>query len=262
VDAPALAASSAASPLMAASLQAVRAQAGVLAHARAEAMPALSLTAASVASRRLHVAQVASLADLASVVDNALVSRRAAQEYERIATIAGCLHARLSDVRPALRLLWAERYSQFDTAADLGDLSLLPRIGEEPEGLREDIVELAGWLRGRAARDIPRAQALINDLLRVCLLTASHSPVNEIVTGRVLRPLPLLPGTLVPIRPFLLDKVRLGMRVHFFDADRVAATAIVDDLQDDTASVRVLTAATAGAQATEATMVHFVTMDR
>ena len=137
---------------------------------------------------------------------------------------------------------------------------MLPRIGEEPEDLREDIIELAGWLRGRAARDIPRAQALINDLLRVCLLTASHSPVNEIVTGRVLRPLPLLPGTLVPIKPFLFDKVRLGMQVHFFDANRVAATAVVDDLHDDTATVRVLSTAVAGAQATETTAVHFVTM--
>jgi hypothetical protein len=247
------------SPLIAASVQAVHAQAGVLARVRAEALPALAATATSLASRRLQVAQLASLIDLASFVDNAFVSRRAAQEYERIATIAGCLHARLSDVRPALRLVWAERFSQFDTAPDLGDLSLLPRIGEEPEDVREDIIELAGWLRGRAARDIPRAQALMNDLLRVCLLTASHSPVNEIVTGRVLRPLPLLPGTLVPIKPFLFDKVRLGMQVHFFDANRVAAMAVVDDLHDDTAMVRVLSAAIAGAQATEATTVHFVT---
>ena len=99
-------------------------------------------------------------------------------------------------------------------------------------------------------------------LLRVCLLTASHSPVNEIVTGRVLRPLPLLPGTLIPIRPFLFDKVRLGMQVRFFDADRVAATAVVDDLHDDTATVRVINAAIAGAQATESTAVHFVAMGR
>jgi hypothetical protein len=251
---------SAASPLIAASVQAVHAQAGVLAQARAESLPALSAITPSLASRRLQVAQVASLADLATIVDNPFVSRGAAQEYERIATIAGCLHARLCDVRPALRLFWAERFSQFDAAPDLGDFSLLPRIGEESEALREDIVELASWLRGRAARDVPRAQALIDDLLRVCLLTASHSPVNEIVTGRVLRPLPLLPGTLIPIKPFLLDKVRLGMHVQFFDADRVAATAVVDDLHDDTATVRVLTAAVAGVQATEATAVHFVTM--
>ena len=203
---------SAASPLVAASMQAVQAQAGIITQVRAEALPALSVTATSLASRRLQVAQLASLADLASIVENAFVSRSAAQEYERIATIAGCLHARLGDVRPALRLVWAERFSQFDTAPDLGDFSMLPRIGEEPEDLREDIIELAGWLRGRAARDIPRAQALINDLLRVCLLTASHSPVNEIVTGRVLRPLPLLPGTLVPIKPFLFDKVPWGCR--------------------------------------------------
>ena len=72
---------SAASPLVAASMQAVQAQAGILTQVRAEALPALSVTATSLASRRLQVAQLASLADLASIVENAFVSRSAAQEY-------------------------------------------------------------------------------------------------------------------------------------------------------------------------------------
>jgi hypothetical protein len=201
---------------------------------------------------------VASLADLAAIVEHAVLSRRAVQEYERIAQVASCLHARLGEVKPALRMVWAERFSQFDAPANLGDLSLLPRFGEVPAELREDIVEMAAWLRGRAGRDEPRAQSLINDLLRVCLLAASHSPVNEIVTGRVLRPLPLLPGTLVPIRPSLLDKVRLGQAVQFFDAGRVTATAVVDDLQADAAQVRVIHAEP-NAQATEAMSVRFQT---
>jgi hypothetical protein len=180
-----------------ASQKLVQSHSAALAAVRSEAQ----FKSAGSADVRLQLANVASLADLASMVENAVLSRRAVQEYERIAQVAGCLHARLGEIKPALRLAWAEQFSQFDTPANLGDLSLLPRIGEVQAGLREEIVELAAWLRGRAARDEPRAQSLINDLLRVCLLAASHSPVNEIVTGRVLRPLPLLPGTLVPIRP-------------------------------------------------------------
>lgn len=241
-------------PLVAASQKLVQAHSTMLAAVRSEAQ----LKSAGSADVRLQLANVASLADLASIVENAVLSRRAVQEYERIAQVAGCLHARLGEVKPALRLVWAEQFSQFDAPASLGDLSLLPRFGEVPSELREEIVELAAWLRGRAARNEPRAQALINDLLRVCLLAASHSPVNEIVTGRVLRPLPLLPGTLIPIRPSLLDKVRLGQSVQFFDAGRVAATAVVDDLQADTAQVRVIRA-DASAQATEATAVRFMT---
>lgn len=248
--------SAAAVPLVAASQQLAQSHGAVLAAVRVEAQ--LTALAASASENRMALARVASLADLASMVEHAILSRRAVQEYERVAQVASCLHARLGEVKPALRMLWAERFSQFDAPVDLGDLSLLPRFGEVPAELREEIVELATWLRGRAARDEPRAQALINDLLRVCLLAASHSPVNEIVTGRVLRPLPLFPGTLVPIRPSLLDKVRLGQTVQFFDAGRLAATAVVDDLQADTVQVRVLRAES-NAQATEAMAVRFLT---
>jgi hypothetical protein len=246
----------AAAPLVAASQQLAQSHSAVLAAVRTEAQS--TALAASAAENRVQLARVASLADLASIVEHAVLSRRAVQEYERIAQIAACLHSRLGEVKPALRMVWAERFSQFDAPANLGDLSLLPRFGEVLTELREEIVELAAWLRGRAARDEPRAQALINDLLRVCLLAASHSPVNEIVTGRVLRPLPLLPGTLVPIRPSLLDKVRLGQAVQFFDAGRVTATAVVDDLQADAAQVRVIRAEP-NAQATEAMSVRFQT---
>jgi hypothetical protein len=246
----------AAAPLVAASQQLALSHSAVLAAVRSGAQS--TALAASAAENRVQLARVASLADLAAIVEHAVLSRRAVQEYERIAQVASCLHARLGEVKPALRMVWAERFSQFDAPANLGDLSLLPRFGEVPAELREDIVELAAWLRGRAARDEPRAQALINDLLRVCLLAASHSPVNEIVTGRVLRPLPLLPGTLVPIRPSLLDKVRLGQAVQFFDAGRVTATAVVADLQADAAQVRVIRAEP-NAQATEAMSVRFQT---
>ena len=173
--------------------------------------------------------------------------------------MAGCLHARLGAVKPALRLVWAERFSQFDAPADLGDLSLLPRLGEVPARTARGDCRTCPWLRGRARRDIPRAQSLINDLLRVCLLAASHSPANEIVTGRVLRPLPLLPGTLLPIRPSLIGKVRLGQSVQFFAGEQVAATALVDDIHGETVTARVTTTFFADLQATEATAVRFGT---
>jgi hypothetical protein len=252
---PAIALAAPAVPAARASQLVMQAQSEVVAQARLLAAPA---AAAGLAARREQLAQVASLADLGLLVDLPLLTRSAAQEYERIATVAGCLHARLGEVKPALRLAWAEQFSQFDAPADLGDLSRLPRFTEVPQALREDLVELAGWLRGRAARDEPRAQRLVNDLLRVCLLAASHSPVNEIVTGRVLRPLPLLPGTILPILPSAPDRLRLGMAVHFFDGERVAAQAVVDDLQDGTAQVRVTRNLLAGAQAGETTAVRFV----
>ena len=173
------------------------------------------------------IARAASIGDLLrEAVGRSELQRRAAQEFERIEAIAGCLHARLSQVRAALRLQWAEQYSQFDAARgqlDLGDLSTLPRFGELPREQREDIRELAGWLRGRADRGNAQAVALLADLVRVCLLAASHSPSGELLTGRLVAPRPLNPGLVLQVRPLLPDRVRIGMAVQFFDAGRNSA---------------------------------------
>lgn len=204
------------------------------------AEPLRAAAAASLTVRRDLYLQTASAADLIGALDLAPLSRRAAAEFERIGQIAGCLHARLCETRAALRLFWAERYSQSDSAGDLGDLSLLPRMTEVPAELREDIVELAGWLRRRVDPGIPRAVALMNDLVRVCLLAASHSPVNQIVSGRVLRPVPLRPGIRFDVQPFLPDRVRAGMEVQVFEGAEVAARGVVSDLAGGVAAVQVV----------------------
>ena len=163
-----------------------------MAEARQAALPALQAAmqpGVSLNTRVQAIAQAASVADLlgAAIAERSELARRAAQEFERIEAIAGCLHARLSEVRAAIRLQWAEAFSQFDAARgtlDLGDLGLLPRFGDLPRELREDIRELAAWLRRRVDAAEPRAVALMADLLRVC---AGRQPfsVGEIVTGRI-----------------------------------------------------------------------------
>lgn len=234
------------------------AQAGAATQERLQAAEPLRLAAsASLTVRRELYLQAASAADLIGAIDVAPLSRRAAAEFERIGQIAGCLHARLCETRAALRLTWAERFSQFDVAGDLGDLSLLPRIGEVPEPLREDIVELAGWLRRRADPAIPRAVSLMNDLLRVCLLAASHSPVNQIVSGRVVRPVPLRPGVRFEVQAFLPERVRAGMQVQVFEGAEVAARGVVDDIAGGVAAVRVVEAVQLDYQPGAAATVRF-----
>jgi hypothetical protein len=217
---------------------------------------------ASLRSKVDLIARAASIGDLLrEAVGRSELQRRAAQEFERIEAIAGCLHARLSQVRAALRLQWAEQFSQFDAARgqlDLGDLSTLPRFGELPREQREDISELAGWLRGRADRGNAQAMALLADLVRVCLLAASHSPSGELLTGRLVAPRPLNPGLVLQVRPLLPERVRIGMAVQFFDAGRSAATAVVDDLAGGIASVRITHTASLNLATSVATAVHFV----
>jgi hypothetical protein len=159
--------------------------------------------------------------------------------FDRVASVAGCLHARLSQVKPALRLGWAEAYSSFDGAVELGDLSALPRLHEVPQELREDITELAAWLRRQAPADNPLAQALLNTLVRVCLLAASQSPTQTLISGSVLRPMPLLPLAVLPVRPHFELGVFLGQRVEVMEADRVVALGVVQDFNAGQADVRI-----------------------
>jgi hypothetical protein len=248
-----------------ASMLALSAQQHSLTLARQSALPlaqaALQGGAGLLAKVEL-IGRAASLSDLlGAAAERSPLQRRAAQEFERIEAVAGCLHARLSGVRAAIRLQWAESLSQFDAARgqlDLGDLGTLPRFGELPREQREDIRELAAWLRSRADRHNPQAVALLADLVRVCVLAASHSPSGELVTGRIVRPLPLNPGLRLEVRPLLPERVRIGMQLQFLDAQQVTARAVVEDLAGGVASVRVTQTTRLNLQTSLATAVHFI----
>jgi hypothetical protein len=183
----------------------------------------------------MHVA----LDDLSAFTYLAPLQRFTNTWYDRVASVAGCLHARLSQVKPSLRMVWAQAFSRFDGPVELGDLSSLPRLHELPQELRDDIVELAAWLRRQAVANNPLAQGLLNTLVRVCLLAASASPTNSLITGSVLRPIPLLPLAVLPILPNVAYGVYLGQRVEVFEQGRVIAQGMVHNLQGQQADVRV-----------------------
>jgi hypothetical protein len=71
---------------------------------------------------------------------------------------------------------------------------------------------------------------LINDLVHMCLLLASHAPVNRIIAGRLPAPVTALPGIRLPIRVSDGLKLRVGMQALVYQGDRVVARARVDDL--------------------------------
>lgn len=230
---------------------AVRVQAEVVGRVRAQAQQVAGIAFGGVASLNMGlieklglIARSAALADLAAAAAGRdELNRRVSAELGRITQVATCLHARLSGVRAAVRLDWAERFSQYDAVGDLGDLSTLPHMAELPRDDRTDIVELAAWLRGRADRDNPRAVALMATLVRVCVLAASHSPAGQLLTGRLLRPVPLNPGVRFEVQPTVVDRLRVGMAVRLFDpalgAAAVAAQAVVADVIAGIAHVQV-----------------------
>jgi len=159
-----------------------------------------------------------------------------------IEKVAGCLWAQVSQVLPAIRLAWAEALDQYDGHVTV-ELPALPRWREVPALDRKSIELLASWLIDQIDRTIPAAVAWMHDLVRACILLASHAPVDEIIAGAVQTPSPAGPGHLVPV---IIDPVRVkvGMRVQFFHGQSVVAHGIVEDLIGERARARIAEATT------------------
>jgi hypothetical protein len=97
---------------------------------------------------------------------------------------------------------------------------------------------LVDWLFSRVDRKIPDSVALMNDLVRVSILLASHAPVSAIINGHVAEP---ATGKIGDIIDLALDKgkVRVGMQVAVFSGLNVAVQGIVEDLSATAARVKV-----------------------
>ncbi len=182
-------------------------------------------------------------ASLGTVIDgrhgHPALARAAADELENFESVSACLHAEFAGVAPAIRLGWVERYSQFDRPSPLQDLTMLPNYGALPRETRRHFQALVDWLFSRIDRTQRDAVSLINDLVRICLLLASHAPVKQLIAGHVPRPVVVRPGVLVPIKPLDPNLVRVGMEFHVWQASTVVARGLVEDLRDGEVSARV-----------------------
>jgi hypothetical protein len=190
---------------------------------------------------RDQAAQVVSLGDLIDGEHGrGEVSRRAAQTFEEIGRIAACLHAEFSGVLPSIRLDWAETLSQFDEAPTLRRLGSLARWGEIPYIDRYQMQAFVDWLFARINATEPRAESLMNDVVRMCLLLASDAPVGRIIAGRLPRPVTVRPGARLPLTAFDASKLRVGMEALVYRQSTVVARAIVEDIGASEIAARVI----------------------
>ncbi len=189
---------------------------------------------------------------------NPALARSAAALLEQIEDVATCLHAEFAAVSAATRLLWVERYSQFDRASPLRDLTILPGYGSLDRAARRRFQAFVDWLFQRVESSATDAFGLVNDLIRICLLLASHAPVKTLIGGHLPRPLPVRPGVLIPVRPFDPKLVKVGMEVHIWKANTLVAHALVEDLSQNEISARVDQVPTALATLDETMRVQFV----
>jgi len=201
-----------------------------------------SLASATWQGMRVQATQLVSLGDL---IDGAhgrsLVARQAADEFDRIGHVAACLHAEFSGVLPSIRLDWAETLSEFDAAPNLRNLGSLARWSEIGYIDRRQMQSYVDWLFAQIDPQQTQGESMMNDVVRMCLLLASHAPVDRIIAGRMKHPVPgVRPGVRLPLTVFDPSRLRVGMQALMVRAGSVVARATVEDIGNAEVSARVI----------------------
>ena len=115
---------------------------------------------------------------------------------------------------------------------------------------------LVDWLYARIDAVNPQAVGLMHDLVRMCLLLASHAPVNQIIAGHIAKPATVRPGSRVPVT-ILPGAARIGMQVLIYSGAQVVARGLVEDVGDRQAMAQVVYTATPTVMLTGQSVVHF-----
>jgi hypothetical protein len=126
------------------------------------------------------------------------LAREGLRELDDIGAVTACFLESLRSVPATIRLGWAETLSVHDDPPDLSDITRAPGWSSIPlvsTNLADDAVvdrapvdrrqleHLHRWLFSRIDVTDPEARSAMSEIVRVCLLLASHAPVSEIVEG-------------------------------------------------------------------------------
>jgi hypothetical protein len=200
--------------------------------------------------------EIVSLGDLASGEHGGpRVARRAAEELEHLARVATSVYLRFGKVPAALRLAWSEVMGPYDPAVGLRRLAALPRWDEVDVVLRLHLQALVDWLFSRVNPAEPEAMGLMNDIVRVALLLASHVPVDRLVSGPVAKQALVKVGALFEVTA---DPERLRAGMHaIVSVEANTVQGVVEDLGGNAAFVRVIQATATTVQIPKGATVTF-----
>ena len=229
---------------------------------RFSAIQAIALPTLSASTWKGIYTQAAPAVSLADLADGSHgrsdVAARAAQELADIASVVTCLHAGFSGVAAVIRLQWAETLSEFDAAPNLRNLASLSRWSEIDVEDRRSMQAMVDWLFAQVDTTQAAAAALMNDVVRMCLLLASDAPVDRIIAGRMTSPVTgVAVGVHIPLTVLDSTPLRVGMQALMYQGDNVVARALVDDVGPVGVSARVIQTATATVDLGTDVRVHF-----
>ncbi|HEY4241156.1 MAG TPA: hypothetical protein VGM88_15140 [Kofleriaceae bacterium] len=182
------------------------------------------------------------VASLGDVIANEHLQTAATVKAQQIITqieeVATCIWSQVGQVAPVIRLGWAQALDEGSANSSLSTLTGLPGWLQVPALLRQSIDQLAEWLLTQIDTTIAPAVAFVHDLVRVCILLASHAPVDQILSGSIPVQTKATPGSLVPVK---IDpsKIRIGMQVSFYAGKAAVAQGIVENLVGDQAQTRI-----------------------
>ncbi len=212
---------------------------------RVAAIQQLNLAGLAAATWQGVRSQATQLVSLGDLIDGAhgrsQIASQAAGEFDKIGQIAACLHAEFSGVLPSIRLDWAETLSEFDAAPNLRNLGSLARWPEIGYIDRRQMQSYVDWLFAQIDPRQPQGESMMNDIVRMCLLLASHAPVDRIIAGRMKQPVTgVRPGVRLPLTVFDPGRLRVGMQALMIRAGSVVARATVEDIGSAEVSARVI----------------------
>jgi hypothetical protein len=168
---------------------------------------------------------------LASTAVHPEVVNATSLSLQQISSVATCLYTRIGQALPVDRLAWAEFLKGSGTSVGLRSLAVLPGWNSQSYIDRQQMQLLVDWLFQQIDATNQTVAALMNDVIAVAILLASHAPVDNIIPGAVaLRTKPVVGGPVKLTLPS--DRVTHGMYVQLYSAGVLAARAVVSDLDN------------------------------
>ncbi|HXO17916.1 MAG TPA: hypothetical protein VN909_07070, partial [Candidatus Dormibacteraeota bacterium] len=205
---------------------------------RATYQPA-TLTAQSWSTRVATLTNLMGVGDLTSSESvHTEIANATARIVQEVASVAGCIYARANVALPVDRLAWAEFLTGTGLNVQLRSLAVLPNWNTQPYVDRQQMQLLVDWLFAQIDIVNPSAVAFMSDVVRVCILLASHAPVNDVIAGAVLLRNPPSIGSVVSLS-LPSSRVAAGMYVQLYSKGSLAAEAVVSDLDDTSVTATV-----------------------
>lgn len=166
------------------------------------------------------------------------LARKAMEIMENLEDVAVCLYHLCNELEPAIRLQWANLISIYDNPVDLRHLDTLPSFEKIGFTFRRDLQNMVDWLFSQVDTDIDQARQAVNDLVRVCILLASHAPVSTIVNGYADEPSTGKVGDFIDIA-VSKGRIMVGMVATVFTQQAFSVQGIVADVGEKTARIKV-----------------------